>query len=180
MDAFLSFAFPADFFDLTNLRYGWSYLRTGDWPRLLGEFKRVTQTEGVIRITESDMIQSSGPALASLLELVRRAFYQAGHFFTPEGNGVTIELVRLLSQQGLQHVQTRAHVLKYHAGTPEGQFFYDDMKLLFRTILPFLRKWTRVPDDYEHMYQQALHEIQQPGFVATWNLLTAWGINPAK
>jgi DNA-binding transcriptional regulator of glucitol operon len=34
-----------------------------------------------------------------------------------------------------------------------------------------------VPDDYEEIYQQALKDIQQPGFVATWNILTAWGTN---
>ena len=42
-------------------------------------------------------------------------------------------------------------------------------------MLPFLHKWTRVPHDYENIYQQALSEMQQPDFVATWNLLTAWG-----
>ena len=41
----------------------------------------------------------------------------------------------------------------------------------------FFRKWTRVPDDYEAIYQQALEDMQQPGFVATWTLLTAWGTN---
>jgi hypothetical protein len=41
-----------------------------------------------------------------------------------------------------------------------------------------LRKWSRVPDDYETIYQQALSEMQQPDFVSTWGLLTAWGIKP--
>ena len=36
-------------------------------------------------------------------------------------------------------------------------------------------KWTSVPDDYEEIYQQMLTEMQQPDFVATWTLLTAWG-----
>ncbi|MBV9227901.1 MAG: hypothetical protein JOZ18_01215 [Chloroflexi bacterium] len=63
------------------------------------------------------------------------------------------------------------------AGTPEGQHFYENMRLAYRTIVPFLRKWTRFPGDYETIYQQAQVEMQQPGFVATWRLLTAWGTN---
>ncbi len=88
---------------------------------------------------------------------------------------MTGQLAGLLHQYGLQNVQTRAHPLEYRAGTAQGQHFYEDMKRAFRTMLPFLRKWTRVPDDYETIYQQMLSEIQQPDFVAPWNLLTAWG-----
>ncbi len=36
----------------------------------------------------------------------------------------------------------------------------------------------RVPDDYEEIYQQMLSDMQQPDFVATWGLLTAWGNTP--
>jgi hypothetical protein len=47
------------------------------------------------------------------------------------------------------------------------------MRLTYRTVVPFLRKWTHVPDDYEDIYQQALRDLQQPDFVATCSLLTA-------
>ncbi|HLZ62153.1 MAG TPA: hypothetical protein VKR06_34850, partial [Ktedonosporobacter sp.] len=56
--------------------------------------------------------------------------------------------------------------------------FYEDMKHLYQTVLPFLRKWTRVPDDYQTIYQQMLTEMQQPDFAATFPLLTAWGTAP--
>ena len=103
-----------------------------------------------------------------------------GHFFTPQNNGVTSELARLLRQHGIQNVQTRAYTIEYRAGTAEGQFFAGDMRHLFRTHVPFLRKWMSLPDNYEETYQQMLYEIEQPGFVATWKLLTAWGSNPSK
>ncbi len=45
-------------------------------------------------------------------------------------------------------------------------------------MLPFLRKWTHVPGDYEVIYRQALVEMQQPDFAATWDLLTVWGNTP--
>ncbi len=85
------------------------------------------------------------------------------------------QLARLLHQYGLQNVQTRACTLEYRAGTPEGQHFVEDMRLVYRTILPFLKKWIRVPDDYEMIYQQALSEMQQPDFVGMVGVLTAWG-----
>jgi ubiquinone/menaquinone biosynthesis C-methylase UbiE len=181
MDALRMLEFPADFFDLVNQRFGASYLRTWDWPKLLHEFQRVTRRGGVIRLTEGKIVfESNGPALTRLSELMLEAFYQAGHLFALDRNGITGELARLLRQYGLQNVQTRAHTLVYRAGTAEGQLFYEDMKRMFQTIVPFLRKWSRVPDDYETIYQQALTEMQQPDFVVTSGLLTTWGNKPPK
>jgi ubiquinone/menaquinone biosynthesis C-methylase UbiE len=180
MDALRMLEFPAGFFDLVNQRAGQSWLRTWDWPKLLGEYQRVCRPGGVIRITEPEwMGESNSPALSRLFDLSLQAFYQSGHLFAPTNDGLTGELARLLHQHGLQQVQTRAHALEFHTGTLEGQHYFEDAKLGFRTLLPFLRKWTRVPDDYEAIYQQMLREIQQPDFVATMSLLTAWGTNPA-
>jgi ubiquinone/menaquinone biosynthesis C-methylase UbiE len=179
MDALRMLEFPTDFFDLLNQRFGASFLRKWDWPKLLSEYRRVTRLGGVIRITEGDMaMESPSPALTRLFEIMLDAFYHAGHLFTPGSKGVTGDLAPLLRQYGLQQVQTRAHTVEYRAGTPEGQRFYEDMRLIFRTMVPFLRKWTRVPDDYETLYQQMLGEMQQPDFVTRGSLLTAWGNNP--
>ena len=180
MDALRMLEFPSDYFDLVNQRFGASYLRTWDWPKLLHEFQRVTRLGGVIRVTETDaIVESSSPALTRLYQVFIEAFYGSGHLFTSEGNGVTSQLPRLLHQYGLQDVQTRAYTLHYRAGTPEGQRFYEDTRL-GETLLPFIRKWTRLPEDYQTLRQQALSDLQQPDFVATWSLLTAWGHKPRK
>jgi SAM-dependent methyltransferase len=180
MDALRMLEFPVNFFDLVNQRFGWSYLRTWDWPKLLREYQRVTREGGVIRITECEINESSSPTQTRLNQLLLQALYQAGHFFTPDRRGVLNELARLLHQYGLQNVQTQAYTLEYRAGTPEGHHFYEDIRHAYRTFVPFLRKWTRIPDDYEAIYQQALSEMQQPDFVATWRLLTAWGNTPSR
>jgi ubiquinone/menaquinone biosynthesis C-methylase UbiE len=181
MDALRMLEFPANYFDLVNQRIGASYLRTFDWPKLLQEYQRVTRPGGVIRVTEGKIVfESTSPALTRLSEIVLDALYRAGHLFTLDRNGVTSELARLLHQYGLQNVQTRTYTLEYRAGTAEGQLYYEDMRRVFRTVVPFLHKWSRVPDDYEAIYQQALNEMQQPDFVATWGLLTAWGIKSRK
>jgi ubiquinone/menaquinone biosynthesis C-methylase UbiE len=156
-----------------------SFLRTWEWPKLLGEYRRVTRRGGVIRITELEKIPESGSlALTRLSRLFTQAFYQAGHWFDQDHDGVACELERLLRQHGIQNVQTRPHILEYRAGTPEGQLFYEDMSRIFRTSVPFIRKWMKLPDDYDVIYQQALADMQQPDFVAQWAFLTAWGQAP--
>ncbi len=181
MDALLMLEFPNNSFDMVNQRFCASFLRTWEWTKLLGEYQRVTRTGGVIRITELDRIpESSSPALTRLSRLLTQALYQAGHLFDSEHDGVACELERLLSQHGIQNIQTRSHILEYRAGTPEGLHFYEDMSRIFRTIVPFIRKWRRLPEDYDAIYQQALTEMQQPDFSAEWSVLTAWGEVPAK
>lgn len=179
MDALRPLEFPADSFDLVNMRFGLSYLRKWDWPNVLSEFQRVAQPGGVVRLTESGLTaECNSPALMRLSQMLLQALYQAGQSFAPRGDGVTGQLEGLLHQFGLQNVQTRSYESEYHAGTAEGQHYYEDMKHAYSTLQPFLCKWTRVPNDYEQIYQQALTEIQQPGFVAKWSLLTAWGTIP--
>jgi ubiquinone/menaquinone biosynthesis C-methylase UbiE len=176
MDALRILEFPDDYFDLVNERMGGSYLRTWDWPKLLQEFQRVVRPGGVIRCNETNIPESNSPTLTRLLQIMLDAFYQAGHAFHASLDTGTKELVRLMEQHGIQNVQTQWHETEYRAGTPAGQLFYEDMARVFKIALPFFQKWTRVPDDYQELYQQALKEMQQPEFVAKGIMLTAWGM----
>jgi ubiquinone/menaquinone biosynthesis C-methylase UbiE len=176
MDALRLLEFPSASFDLINQRFGASYLRTWDWSPLLQEYLRVSKPGGVIRITEFGIItKTSSPAHARLSQLGQDALYRAGHLFAPTPDGLTSQLAGLLQKVGLQNVQTRAYSIEYRAGTPEGQLFIADISHLYRTVVPFLRKWTRIPDDYQTIYQQMLSEMQQPDFVTTFPFITSWG-----
>jgi ubiquinone/menaquinone biosynthesis C-methylase UbiE len=176
MDALRMLEFRAQSFDLVNQRLGASWLRTWDWPKLLSEYQRVCRSEGIVRITESEIIlHSNSPALTRLSEIALEAGHQAGLYFTPTADGVTSQLAELLTRSGFQRVQTQLHQLEHRAGTTQGQRFAQDMEQAFRTMLPFLRKWTRLPDNYEMIYQQMLSELHRPDFVAPWRLLTVWG-----
>jgi ubiquinone/menaquinone biosynthesis C-methylase UbiE len=177
MDALRSIEFPNESFDLVNQRLGMSYIRTWDWPKLLDEYQRITRPGGVIRITECDIsTQNNSPAYTYLIEVARQAMGNAGLLFHNKCDGVIEELPHLFNQYGhsFEHVQTRSYLLEYRAGTPEGEHFAEDIRLAYRTLAPFLRKWTRVPEDYEEIYQQMVKEMQQPDFVATWKYLTVW------
>ena len=181
MDALRMLEFPNNFFDLVNQRLGMSYLRTFDWPKLLQEYQRVTKSGGVIRITEaSTSIESNSPALTKLCALFYEAGDRSGRHFGPESNGVVGVLGGLMERHGILDVQTREYKLVYRAGTVDGQYFYEDMAHIYRVAVPFLQKWAHVPMDYNEIYQQALKEMQQPDFVATWMHLTAWGKRSLK
>ena len=176
MDALRVLEFPDASFDLVNQRFGFSWLRTWEWRKLLLEYQRVCRPGGIIRITETEPgLQSNSPALLKLSSITLETFFNSGRLFTKSNEGITGELVRLMTQYNIQDVQSRVHVLVHRAGTVEFQYFYEDIKHAYRTVLPFFQKWTRIPRDYEETYQQALKEIQQPDFVATGTLLTAWG-----
>ena len=87
---------------------------------------------------------------------------------------MTKELPRLFERLSFQDVQTHLSTLEYRGGTEQSRNLYEDTRHLFRIILPFLQKWTRMPEQYEALYQQMLDEMQRPDVTATWCLLTVW------
>jgi SAM-dependent methyltransferase len=177
MDALRVLEFPDAYFDLVNQRFGVSWVRTWDWKKLLLEYQRVTRPGGIIRMTEASVsYESSSPALTRLNELLQETFYRSGRLFTDSPEGLTGELVGLLRVHGITDVKSRVHAIVHHAGTPSGQGLYEDIARLFRVSLPFMQKWIKIPGDYEEIYQQALREMQEPGFVARGYPLTVWGI----
>lgn len=178
MDALRMLEFPHRSFDLVNLRFGGSWMRTWDWLKLFQEMQRVARPGGIIRLVESVVgPESSSPTLTRLRGLFINALFHAGHLWQPQADGLTQELASLVARHGVAQVQTHASVLRYHTGIPEWPSFCEDLRLGFQVMAPFLRKWTRVPDDYADLCRQAIREIHEPDIVATVRLLTAWGIN---
>jgi ubiquinone/menaquinone biosynthesis C-methylase UbiE len=181
MDALSILDFPDDSFDLVNMRFAVSFLRTWDWPKVLSELLRVVHPGGVVRITDEEVIhQSTSPAAMQFCEMLLCALFQSGHLFAQESAGLTAHLAPLLSRHGYQQVQTKAYALQYRAGTPEGQTYAEDGAHVFQTLRPFLQKWGCLSKDYDAIRDQALEEIRRPDFCATWHLLTAWGNKPPK
>lgn len=175
MDALSVLRFPSETFDLVNQRFGAGWLRKWDWPKRVQEYQRVCKPGGVLRLTEGDLGVTDSPALARLFELGVDALWQAGHLFTATPDGLTSQLAGLLQHSGLKSVQTRSYTLSYQAGTQAWQSFAEDMHGLFSIGRPFLQKWTRLPEDYEALYQQMIAEIEQPDYHGTMNLLTVCG-----
>jgi hypothetical protein len=133
----------------------------------------------VVRLTESDIPQlSNSPMLTKWFEMALGAFFRAGHFFEKETTGLTVHLAPLLRRYGFQDVQTQSYTLEYWAGTPQGQAFCEDWTRGMKTHHVFLQKWGDASEDYDALCEQAVNEMQQSDFHATWPLLTAWGTKP--
>jgi ubiquinone/menaquinone biosynthesis C-methylase UbiE len=176
-DALRTLEFPANSFDLVHQRLGLSFIRTWEWPRLLSEYLRVCKPGGAIHITEAAMLpQSNSPALTRLHELLIEALYRAGHFFTPESEGISRHLGDLMRRYGIEQVQTKVYALALLASPEMQKPYAEDMQRLFRTTLPFMQKWIKMPPDYQELYQQMVKEIQKPDFVVTNMFTAAWGI----
>jgi ubiquinone/menaquinone biosynthesis C-methylase UbiE len=178
MDALRPLDFPDDSFDLVNLRMASSFLLVKDWPRLLRELLRVTRPGGIVRVTDSEWPHTTSPACNRIFQMIRCALYRSGHHLT-EHAGITHELDRFLSESGCQQVQTKDYLQEFIAGTVGAQNFYENAMYGFQTLLPFMQKMGCATEDYDALYPQALIELQQPDFRATWPLLTAWGTKPA-
>lgn len=179
MDALLLLEFPADSFDLVNMRYGTSFMRLWEWTKLLSEMQRVCRTGGVIRITEPEIVQeSTSPALTRFLAMLQCALFKSGHLFEDSTTGLTAHLAEQLTRSGCRNVQTKTHALEFQAGTAEGRAFYEDALHAIHTFRPFIQRWGCMNEDYDTICQQALEQIQQPDFHITYKLLTAWGLVP--
>jgi ubiquinone/menaquinone biosynthesis C-methylase UbiE len=177
MDALQMLRFSDGYFDLVNQRFGFSYLRLWDWRQVLTEYRRVTRSGGVIRLTETDVqIETNSKAGERYFQLIRNALYASSHLFPPQTPRLTSELPRFLQQAGLKQIKSRASRLEYRPQTPTGRLYYEDIKMSTETLAPFIRKWSRLPADYDALCQQMLADMQQPDFVARVHLTTAWGV----
>jgi ubiquinone/menaquinone biosynthesis C-methylase UbiE len=175
MDALRMLEFPPASFDLVNQRLGASWVRHWEWRKLLLECQRVAHPRGTICLTEAAVAESNSPALTTLCSLAVEACFRSGRFFEQRHDGIISKLVHLMTIHGIENIQTQDCTLTFRAGTSEHQSFYEDMRHLFRVSLPFFDKWIRIPRNYEEIYQQALSEMQQPEFLATWLFRTVWG-----
>ncbi len=183
MDALLRLDFSDASFDLVNERYASSFVRSWEWPKFLSECIRVSRRGGIVRFSELDaQVETSSSALTHLNILFGRALSLAGNTFLSgsNSNGKTADLVPLLERHGFTQVQVQEHTLVFRAGAEEGQLFIQDMTRLYKNIVPYLQKHLRLPDDYQALYQQALVEMQDPDFFATWHVPTTWGTTPTK
>ena len=179
MNALLMLEFPDDYFDLVNLRFGLSYLRTWDWPKLLADMLRVCRPGGIVRVTECEIGgQSSSQAATQLYGLLTTALFREGHLFEQNPRGLIDHLVPLLARHGCQNVQSRTCLGTPPPGTPEAQANAQDIIGLCRVSRPFLEKWGCLPADYDAFCQQVLEEVQKSASTTSGTLLTAWGHKP--
>lgn len=175
MDALRLLKFPDATFDLVNLRFGCSYVRTWEWAQVISEMLRVCRPGGIVRFIEPAVIQqSSSPALLQFCSLLQSALLAAGYLFVQEPTSITAHLTRLFTSYGVKPVHTKDYALQYRAGTEEGQAFVEVIASAFQTLRPFLERRVRLPKEYDAICKPAQSEMMQPDFQVTWNVSTVW------
>jgi SAM-dependent methyltransferase len=181
MDALLVLEFPDDFFDLVNFRFGSSFMRQWDWPKMFDEMNRVARTGAIVRLVEGEYPpRSESKALSTFFSWVTQAQFRAGYLFREEPSGLIDELPGLLIRNGFQKIESRKSVIEYRSGTELGNAWRQDMVHLFHTLRPFLRRYGCEPEDYDDICKQAILDMQQPDFSSTHTLVTIWAINPRE
>jgi len=173
IDALRQLEFPSDSFDLVNLRFGVSFIRQWEWTYVISEMLRVTKPGGVVRVTDTEIVQHSNSiALKMFQKMVWCALYRAGHLLGEDELGITPHLASLLKRYGVREVQTKPYCTTYQAD----KAYIGDICHAMKTLKPFIQRWGCAGIDYEGICQMAREQINRPDFYAIWQLLTAWGI----
>ncbi len=80
---------------------------------------------------------------------------------------------------GCQKIQSTAHVLDYSAGAEAYESTYQDWKVAFKLIQPFLiRMGITTQEEADQLYQQVLAEILSPDFCGVAYSLSVCGEKP--
>jgi ubiquinone/menaquinone biosynthesis C-methylase UbiE len=176
MDATLLLEFPARTFDLVNLRFGQSFLRTWEWPKTINEMLRVARPQGTIRVVECYLVPtSSSEALTEVYMHLVRAFHASGRLKEVTPAGMAHELAPLLQRYGVKDVQSKTIETVYQQGTEAGEAYYRDVSHMLQTLRPFLHKFATSGKAFDDLGRQALQDIQQSGFEATMPMVVTWG-----
>jgi ubiquinone/menaquinone biosynthesis C-methylase UbiE len=174
--------FDDNYFDLVNARLLISFMPRAEWPGLIQQCMRILRPGGFIRLTEiDDFCTTSSPAFEQFSRLSTNAGLKSGRAYIPHGRNaaITAMLAYLLRGAGFEHIKTTPHALDCSTGSELHESIYQDYKLIFKLMQPFLLKYTDVrQEELDELYEQVLLEMQQEDFCAIWYFLTAWAQKP--
>lgn len=178
MNALKPLSFADESFDLVNARTIIGFMLPAVWPSFLQECKRILKPGGIFRLTEAEWTLSNLPAIEQFGSLFSSALWKAGQSFSPDGLHLGIQPVmpRLLRRAGFDHIERRAHSIDFSYGTDGHESLYQDLKIGFKLMQPFLTKFEVASQPkVDALYQQVMEEMQSEDFCACMPLLTVWG-----
>jgi SAM-dependent methyltransferase len=184
MDATNPLDFPDDHFDLVNARLISGFMHKDDWTSTIGELVRILRPGGILRLTETnDWGLSTSSAHERLTHLFARAFYATGRSFSTYADthhgGTTLMLEPFCRQAGLEEIQRKAHVLDFSVDTPAHFSTYENLKVAFKLLQPFMiRASVASQEELDVLYDQFLAQMLSDDFRAQWYLLSVWGRKP--
>jgi ubiquinone/menaquinone biosynthesis C-methylase UbiE len=181
MNAVEPLDFPDEYFDLVNARSIVAFMPPARWPEFLQDCKRILRHGGTLRLTEGEWSITNKPAMAKLNGLLMKAMQMAGLSFSPNGRhfGAIPVIGHFLKNADFQDIDKRAHVVDYSAGMEANPIVYNDAKVFYQLIQPFIVNMRlATQEEVEQLYQQALTEMLMDDFCGVHFLLTVWGTKP--
>ncbi len=183
MNALERLDFADESFDLVNARFLVGFMPHSGWPLFLHECMRILRPGGIIRLTEFDEPGTSNSvAFEQWKTFTFRAISKAGFTSAPDGHnyGIMPILGNLLRDAGCEQIGRRAHVIEFSYGTEGHEPMYQNCKIAFQLVQPFIVKMgiLSAAEAQEH-YNQMLIELMSEDFSAIWSYMTAWGQKPA-
>lgn len=181
MDALQPLEFPDNSFDLVNARFVVGFVTPATLPGLLAECYRVLRPGGLLRLTEAESNVTNKASLETLWSWTYQAFTRSGRSFSPTGVslGITPVIELLLRRTGFVDLERDAHVFSFSYGAPNHAASYEDLKLAFQLISPFLLKTgVTQQEELDRTYQQALQDMFDEDFCALGYLYTGRGKKP--
>ncbi len=179
MDVKQPLQFPDNSFDFVNARFLIGFMAPQDWPRLIAECMRVTRPGGMLRFTECDEPSSTTSlAVGTINRLFAKAFHLAGKSLSPDGHnwGITPVLPRFFREAGYQHIREQAHVLNFSQGTAGYSSQYENFKIGWLLIQPFVvNAGVTTDQEWEALYNRAVMEMLADDFCGLTYFLSVWG-----
>ncbi len=166
-------------FELINGRFLAGVLDQDSWPVLLAECQRVLTPGGILRLTEIEVGVSSSPALQTLSLYLYNRFQEDCRTFSADGSslGIAHMLGPLMQNAGFERVRKRAFLTDMSHDSPLYVSSLREAEITFALLKPYLlRSGLSSEQEYQHLYQQMLIEMQQEYFTAISFGLTVWGM----
>lgn len=175
--------FPAEHFDFIHARLLFGFMSPADWPKLWQTTMRLLRPGGWVRWTEYETSATSSAACNELARLVAQGLHRAGQSFSPDGSflGTTPMMPKLLREAGYQSVYHEAFAIEGTYGMPFFEVGRENTIMALKLIQPFLlAQGIASQDTLDHLYEQAIHDMNDPNFFSMQFLLSVWGQKPGR
>lgn len=178
MDILNPLDFPDNSFDLVNARFLCGFMPKRAWIPLIQECQRILRPGGIMRLTEMSSAESTSLACRQLNTKIMQALFRTGQSFSPDGTtlGIAPMLGRFLLDTGYVSLGKAAAPVDVSAQMEAHWQFYQNFKVLNRLLKPFVVGMGTVSsEEFEHLYEQALTDIESDSFCALTFIFTVWG-----
>src|SRR5205814_6061483 len=180
MDVTQGLGFEDETFDIIHSRFGASFLKTSEWPRLLEECRRIMRPGGMMHVEEAGTLsESTSAAAARLNSLFAAVLRMGGHTFAPAGDflGTPAVLSRLMEQAGWKHVRGAAHLIEGSYGKPAHRELVELRNIMLHQLHPVLVKSGLITEvEFARLAEQLATEANAPEFCAMGIMVAYWGI----